>query len=467
MPGISSLSGTRAAARYVGRGPTGVGSLYSERRLYDLTAEVLEMKRLYAPMLAILYNKSKRLGVSDPEPKYLMSAPDEGIFTPSASQAYAAQADSFTLNFGTTNIRLIRPEDQFMVNGIFFRPSATLHAGDWNTSPTGTNNDSDTIGFAPETIRIISVNVVAGTASIARGDGFDVSVCNNAATGNYARITTSMRLIRTGSAFAENSSYPLAKSIDLDIEQMYNGIMKKTYGMSRTQLQTTERLGTGKQELQRRRSICDEELVTEMNRCLYVGRMGKNVDASGNDRRASGGMFEYIAHYSGNLGDGLNKCFDMNNNPLQINGDYTAGGLMELGEKIATYGSKLDRWAPAGAGLMTRLNEMFLGNFTINDELTGKLNFNVTDLVLGALTLHFVHDPTLTMFSHDANGYTAMKNMFCVFDILYMGIMFLQGITHEDVTAPGTDGTLWQALVEWGIIRKFPDAHSIIYNIGR
>lgn len=471
MAGVHSstrYSTTKAAAGFLGRGVTDVDSIYSARRLYALTQKIVEENRQYAPLIHILTNKMGTMTIDDPEPKIWLDSDWEGKITPDANQSGTAAA-SFTVSVGTTNINFINVGDTFTINGIYYRPSATVHYNDWTKTPGDTNNDGSKI-YANEMIRVTSVDKAAGDFTCARGDGTDTTVCD-IVNNTDSIIGTTNVLISMASAFAENSKAPVPISFDLDQEQMYTQITKGTYGMSRTEMQTKDWFGGGEEKMQKRRRKAVKDMLMKMERSVIFGRAGKvSLDSAGHPRRTTGGIIEYIATKSGFLGDSLVKVFNLNTNPLQLTGEWQSGGLIDLIKYQMTYGTSTKKLALCGQNMLSFWAEMFVPHFRVNDTISKSFGIEVLEFSCPHGTLYLAHDP---LFTIGANTGTSVgndqnwSNNLLVLDMNLLKLIWMQPIVHKDITDADTDGVLWQVLTEWGLYRSFPDAHSWVINVGR
>lgn len=450
---IVSYNATKAAARSINVGVTGVSDIYSNLRKYDQTARILSMERVYAPLFTVLSTKLPRIKVADPEPRIWMDAPHEGVFTVGTSQT---SANYFLLNLGTTNIRFIKVGDMLTVVGVWFRSSATINAADWTTTRGSNNNDSVPI-YAPEMLRVTSVDYVAGTCTIARGDGVQTGTCTTL-------LTTSMKVMLSGNSQAENSGVPVPLSTQPMYDDNYTQIFKEAWGMSNTERKTESWIGSGEAELARRAAKARRKMAQEIERALLFGRKAKTYDATGMAVRMTGGLEEFVQDQSGSLQDGLPKFFDLGDNTISLTGLYTSGGLYSLTEKLFQYGNA-EKWAGVGQSFLTEYNSLFPNMIRVNQELTNKLKMNVSDFETAHGVLHFVHEPVLTIMSGTGTDQDYNRQM-CIVDTEYIDIMELDPIhVEENVQSPGTDGVLHQLKGELGFLRRYPDAHSFVYGI--
>ena len=445
-------STTKAAAWSITVGPTGVADIFSKLRKYDQTNRIVSMSRSYAPLLTLITAKLSRLKVTDPEPRIWLDAPHEGVFTPNASQSTAY----WTLDMGTTNIRFFQAGDILSVIGMFYRASATVNAADWDAVRGSNNNDSKAI-YMPETLLVTDVDYTAGLLTVLRGDGTDSTICDTA-------ITTSMKVIKKGNANAENSGSPPAISVQPMYDDNYCEIFKKAWGMSNTELGSQTWIGSGQQELQRRAVSRRNEMAREMEVALLFGHKARYYNASNMMVRTTGGILELIESQSGLLGDGLNKVFDLGDSNLSISGPYTSGGIMQLAEKIFTYGNQ-NKFCGVGQSFVTEFNSLFPDKMRVNQELSSKLGLDVTDFVTGHGVLTFVHTPVLTLMG-GSGADQDFNRQFAVIDLEFINMMEFRPITVEqNIQGNDVDGVKHQLLGEIGWWRAFPDAHSYVYGI--
>ena len=464
---IVSLNTTKAAARSINIGPTGVADIFSKLRKYDQTNRIVSMSRSYAPLLTLITAKLSRLKVTDPEPRIWLDAPHEGVFTPTASQG----TSYYTLTMGTTNIRFFQAGDILSVIGMFFRmytygTPSTPNAADWNTV-RGSSNYNATAGgsdekiYMPETLLVTAVDYVAGTLTVLRGDGSRSSGCG--ATPD-AQITTSMKVIKKGNANAENSGSPVAMSVQPMYDDNYCEIVKKSWGMSNTELGAQTWIGSGQAELQRRAASRRNELAREIEVNLLFGHKARYYNASNLMVRTTGGILELIEAQSGLLGDGLSKVFDLGDSNLSISGPYTSGGMMNLAEKIFTYGNQ-NKFCGVGQSFVTEFNNLFPTMIRVNQELSSKLGLDVTDFVTGHGVLTFIHTPVLTLMA-GSGADQDFNRQFAVIDLEYINMMEYRPITVEqNIQGNDVDGVKHQLIGEIGWWRAFPDAHAYVYGI--
>ena len=452
-------SSVTAAASSVRRGGSNIDTLYSERRLYDLTSKVIEENRSYLPMFHILTNKISRKSVSDPEPKFFIDSPWEGKITPVLQTAY------WTLELASHYVNFVNVGDLFVVNGIYYRAgTSSVAAADWTTTP-GSNNSSTLPIYAPEVIRVVSVDVANNSIGVARGDGTDTSVC-------ATLITADMRIIKMINALEENSGPTVAWNTEVDQDQIYIQSSDCVYQMSDIQLKTKDIMGTGEDEWMRRKRMATRYMLEGMERNIIWGREAKVTLANSgtsNPRRMTGGFIEFIANESGNLGDAQSKIFNMNGNPLQLSGNYADGGLIDLTAKLSEWGSK-EKLCFCGRDNISYWAEMFAKYFTVNDQLSKHYGFKVVSYESPHMTLHLIHCPPLSIASHVSTTSQTWQNFssdMLIVDPAYAAIVFFAPVIHDDVTPVGMRGRKGRGQCDWGLWRAFPDAHGYVFNVGR
>lgn len=461
---ITSYSATKAAARSINVGPTGVADIYSNLRKYDQTSRIISMSRSYAPMLTLLSAKLSRIKVDDPEPRIWLDAPHEGSFTPTETQTGSTNGTYFKVKFGTTYIRFIRPGDLFTVVGVFFRPSAAVSADDWDLVRGASNGDSEKI-YSPETILVTDVDYASGYATVLRG--MNDTYGGSSATCATA-ITTSMKLHRGTNAHAEGSRSPAALSTQPMYDDNYIQIPKKSWGMTETESETKTWIGTAKEEMQRRAVAQRDAMMQGLENDVIFGKKAKYYDASGNLVRTFGGVLELIEVQSGQLGDGLVKVFDLGDNELSITGPYTSGGMYQLTEKIFTYGNqKKSKISLVGSGFITEFNSLFPDSIRTNQELTEKLKIDVSIFKTAHGQLNLMHEPLFTVMAGSGSDQDFNRQMFnCDLDYLYL--MEMEPIhVQENIHENDYHGVKHQLIGQVGLWRAYPDAHSYVYGVAQ
>ena len=459
-------STTAAAASSIRRGGSNVDTMYSEERLYDLTAKVIEEKRTYAPLIHILTNKIGRTKANDPEPKFFIDSPFEGIITPTANQSDGGE---LTVTIGTTYINFINVGDIFAVNGIYFREESTLSASSWTATRGTANGDSNNI-YAEEQILVTAVNLVAGSFTCKRGNGtiIDVSTdkCDITSNADIA-IKTTTPLILMANAHEEGGSATVPYSVEIDQDQIYIQSSDEVYEMTNIQLGTIGIRGSGESLWVERRNKATERLLMKMERSIIWGQMAKISGT--NPRRISGGMIEFIGNESGFMGDAQTKMLDFGGNAMRVTGSYTTGGMIDATEKMFNWGNaQKQKLCLCGQGNISMWSEMFVKYFVKNDSLTGLFGFDVTDFKSPHGTLHMLHEPVLTIANY-ASGTASqqLSNDMLIIDPAFVKLVYFTPLYHVDITPKDFKGRKHEAACDWGLWRAVPDAHSYCFNIAR
>lgn len=459
MAAPTAISGTKGNAVYAARGMTDVAMTYEERRKYYDDNEIVFIQRAYSPLFTLLWNKMSRISTNDYQPRWYRDVDDEGVYTPNSD--ISATYGYFYVDFGTTNIRRVIPGMQFTINGIFFRKSATLAAGDWVLNRGDTNNDGNVVGNF-EVIEVVSVDVTNGIAFVKRGDGTQTATCTQA-------ITTSMRLVRKETSLAMGQDEPTALSLDIDYDTNNVETMSKTYEMARQQLNSTFFTGTGEEEFNRRMARAERDLMIEAERTLLHGFKTSGYDTAGRWKLTMGGLIEFIvANSKSTRLDNISRMINLNGNALDLQGTYANGGVMDLCTLLFRYGNPMsEKYAFCGEQVLNEWTLMFKNNVRMNDELSGKINLNVTSIATNAGTLNFMHWPAMTIGNLDSGTASQNTSMdMAVIDDTLVDLIVNQAPAHKPVDI-NNHAVKGEVFMDISIKYMKAVAHFYIHNIGR
>ena len=413
------------------------GILYTTRRKFNLGDKIAELTPSETPFLTML-TKMRKVKVNDPDIKYL--------------EHRAHWLDNLTYTVSRAN-------------------SASLNDVSAGTSVSicikATNTPATTIK-AGHVLQVLDVTSTAGLAA----NMIVTSVSTKTASvGNYIITGTlitnspgwepaaSDKVLRVGSAFAENAAKASFYTDNLETNWASCQIFKTAYGISRT-LRKTHLYGGN--EYQRIRADKLREHKIDIERALIFGeRVGGTkgnpfaapgstgvLDGSGDPLRFTHGIINAISYGDTNIGIGGTREFNI------TKANYSYADFIDDMEEIFEYGS-MEKVAFCGMGVISFFNKMALNEaqMTISSK-DSKFGLKVMSIVTGAGTLNLIWNPLLR------GDY---KNYMVVVDMANVELAVFDDTTLEtNVQTPGTDGIEEQYLSDLGLIPKLPETCAVV-----
>lgn len=432
-----AFSSTPAAAEYVKQGPTGVGDVYSGKRKYSLSDQIVYQERAYAMLDTILRMEAKTVTVNDPEPKVLTMQETPVRFAVGTQSTSEGGYDDNVVGIADAN-------------ALFLQAGDILVAPDVFCDSTGANY-STTKGTYPAESVIVESVTLSGLSSgqakvvLARGNG-------SKPTSSVTTLTTSMYLIHIGNALVDGGNAPNPISHEPTDVQNYCQFFSETWGVTTSEKPLDV---YGKMTPQQRAEYTRRKFFRKHEAAMFFGRKAVITQAGGSKQWLTGGMHEFVPLAATAL-DGETRDID-------FGGAFDLGRLRELTERIYRYGNsqKVKHWF-CGGKFYTYLYNALEKFIHVNDEYSRRYGWAVYELELGNGIAMLHRHPLLTDMSTTGNEYGA--------DAMIIDLDFIKLMNYIDVSVrqldPGRahrDET--ELYCQNGLWRTFPDAHARIFGI--
>jgi hypothetical protein len=425
---------------------TGATNPNQIRRTYTLPGKLLERKKHLLPLYWALTERSQKIPVDDPDPKYTEDSYE--IYQGTLKGATAAGADTALL-VATEYLTIPDGMNRYVEGNL-------LHIMPHQTSQTNTN-----FKFQGEIVRVIE-RISTNVLKVQRNIGETVTTFNATAesgdTLNFERIMSS---------HAEGGRSPDVTSHAIESRQARIQIAKTAWSVTETLNQTKLYYGS---EMSRQSKIKTDAFMMDIEKSAWNGRQS-TVSEAGAERRTSGGYVDFII--SGDGDNTMSAAFT--GTPTSVGNDMVRG--------TATGTDRSRVWQVVNKTQFT-LSEFY--KFIQRNFEHGKANrkpffvgsdlyriasnlldpkvqygpsqswygLTMKELRFGGKTLMLVHDPVL---ENEMSYWGAVVDVDYAFYAYMRDIMVQPGIQGND-----EDKVKNQLLAEIGWMWKYHAAHSLL-----
>lgn len=437
-----AFSNTAAGGEYVSAGAMGARGLYSTKRKYSLSDEIVYQNRGDNLFDNILRMELRTITVDDPEPKLLTKQEAPIKFdVHSDGTTSAGGIDEDTLRISDTEAKFLQANDVLMCNNIFCDSDGANYA----TTKYNT-------GYSAETM-IVSTVTLSGAASgianvvVKRGNGYQPS-------SSVTTVLTEYKLIRLGNAFEDGFSAPTAIWHEPTAIQNYCQLFSKTWQETETESNMNI---FGKETMPKKAVRKRKEFFREIDAALLFGRKGRHV-INGQHQWTTGGIVEYIPY------NAAGGSLDATNRYIDFGGAFNMQTWREKAEIIFRYGSQ-EKTLFCGGKFFTVLYNNLEKFIVMNDGLTKKWGWHVYDIETGHGLMHLLRHPILRELDTSTSewAYDAI-----VVDLQYVELMKMKGMDVKIKTGVEENDEHQkknEIYAQLGLRRSHPSAHAVIYGI--
>jgi hypothetical protein len=419
------------------QGVYGVTDLFIDQRKYDKDKSkfFIWRERGFAAMASLLITRTKKLSVTDPQPKHFedgyrpMDISPTGASTSTTTGGVSTM--TFTVAAGDIANFLV---DQTWMTDIFQKASGT---------PTLSATRS-ALYTTPEQILITDVNTSTNTVTARRALGVGTFL------GSAVELSTSSHLYLMTPAITEGDGNPASFNQNAVVANNNIQILMEPYEMTDV-AQKTEIFGEN--EWQRKARNARKNFTRQLARMFVNGHMDTIPDAnSGNQLKyISGGLNEWIPADS-------THQIDLGNKPP------TQSSLNNALLDVFLTGSP-EKWGISGGTAMNQIANAGADNIRYNEPVSIQMGMEVNSFRTGlGGILHFIFEFEMSKIG--------MSREMMIADLDYLQYMYLDGT--DIMIDKGKNGNGLQANNEkktihqiYGIVgmkRTFADTHFKLYG---
>lgn len=403
------------------QGFKGYAGIFATRRKYDFSDKVIQKSRVHAKLFNVLSKNMTKMSVTETEPRIFAFTDENDAITISGTNP----GTGVSFDLPNADAQMLQAGDTFsvVINSIVSAPSI-------------------------ETIEVVSI----GAADGGSGSGF-TTVTMRRSVGAQAAINisdgTAYSIIWTGNAIAENSAGPQPRNKEPNYEYNYLQTFAKVIGESRSVKNSdfyAKQFFSMEGEATRKRNM----LMKNINMSWYSGERTLGTATDGNQRRITGGIYEYVPTA----------------NKLSLSGKMTIS-YWNTQTSINWFQNGNDRhekMVSAGPTFMVEVENMFHDfgyELKVNDVISKFFGVQIKSFTFSGGTFHFIREESFLG--------TGFSNVGFVWDPDFLAYMYLQNSdiqVDREVTPKESkwNQTKWIIYGELGLFRTYDSSLHFLYN---